>query len=445
MKHLPRRTFLRGLGTCISLPFLDAMTPAFAAPKAADGPCRLMYVYAPTGMMPKDWYPGTEGASFEFKRIMKPLEEYREDVLVLSCLGDNNGRALGDGNGDHSRAASSYLTGMHPKKTEGADIRCGISADQVAARVFGKQTKFASLELTCEDSRQVGACDSYSCAYQSISWKSETQPLPPEMNPRLLFERLFGDLDLRGTPAERANQEIYRRSILDRTLQDTQSLMGTLGATDRRKLDEYLTSIRELEARIAKAESDTQELPPGMEKPAGIPPNYADHARLLFDLAIIAFQTDMTRVATFMMAREGGLRTYSECGVPEAHHSISHHKNDPVLIEKITKIECYHLEQFAYLVAKMKATPDGDGSLLDHSALVYGASMGDPNVHDHGNCPTLLAGNARGRIKTGRHVRYQSETPMANLHLSLLDAVGVPTEHLGDATGKLDYLTSFQV
>ncbi|MCU1257615.1 MAG: hypothetical protein JWO80_500 [Bryobacterales bacterium] len=440
MKQLPRRTLLRGLGASIALPFLDAMVPAFAAParSASAGPTRLMYVYAPTGMMPQAWYPETTGAEFTFPRIIKPLEKFRKDILVISGLGDNPGRALGDGPGDHSRAAASYLTGAHPKKTEGADIQCGISVDQVAARKSGKETRFASLELTCEDSRQAGACDSYSCAYQSISWKSETQPLPPEMNPRLLFERLFGDLDLSGSPAERRNQQTYRKSILDLAFQDTQTLKGTLGAGDRRKLDEYLTSIRELENRIEKAETDTRRLPPGIGKPEGIPPNYADHARLLFDLVTVAFQTDMTRVATFMMAREGGLRTYAECGVPEAHHSISHHRGDPALIEKITKIQCYHLEQFTYFIEKLKSTPDGDGSLLDHSAIVYGAAMGDPNVHDHGTCPTLIAGNARGRIQTGHHVSYEKETPMANLHLSLLDCAGVPTEKLGDATGLVD-------
>jgi Protein of unknown function (DUF1552) len=436
MKHLPRRTFLRGLGASISLPFLDAMLPAFAAAPAS--PARLMYVYAPTGMIPEAWYPSAAGADFEFQRVMKPLEKFRKDILVVSGLGDNPGRALGDGNGDHARAVASYLTGAHPKKTLGADMRCGISADQVAARVLGKQTRFASLEVTCEDSRQAGECDSYSCAYQAISWKSETQPLPPEMNPRLLFERLFGDLDVSGTPAERKNQDAYRKSILDLTLQDTQRLQSTLGAADRRKLDEYLTSIRELETRIGKAESDTRQLPPGLAKPDGIPANFAEHSRLIFDLLAVALQTDITRVATFMLAREGGVRPYPECGVPEAHHSISHHGNNPELVEKLIRIQSYHMEQFAYFVGKLKSIPDGAGSLLDHSAIVYGASMADPNRHDHGRCPTLVAGNAGGRIHSGKHIVYPEGTPMANLHLSMLDAVGVPAEKLGDSTGKLD-------
>lgn len=397
-----------------------------------------MFMYAPTGMMPNAWYPQTTGTDFEFPRIMKPLEKFRKDVLVLSGLGDKNGYALGDGSGDHARAAASYLTGTHPHKTEGADIRCNISADQFAAAELGKKTRFASLELTCEDSRQAGACDSYSCAYQSISWKSPTQPLPPEINPRLLFERLFGDLDLSGTPSQRANQAAYRKSILDLAYQDTQRLQGKLDATDKRKLDEYLTSIREIETRIAKAENDQQQVPVGLEKPAGIPPVFADHAHLMLDLLTIAFQTDMTRVSTFMLAREGGLRTYGEIGVPEAHHSISHHRRNPELIEKVTKIQCYHLEQFAYFVEKLKSTPDGDGSLLDHSVLVYGASMGDPNIHDHGKCPTLLAGNGKGGVKTGRHLRYDTQTPICNLYLSLLDIAGVPTEKFGDASAKLE-------
>ena len=441
MKHLPRRTFLRGAGAAIALPFLDAMQPAFARPSPV--PARLMYVYAPTGMMPADWYPTSTGPDFEFRRIMKPLEKFRKDVLVISGLGDNPGRSLGDGNGDHARAVASYLTGAHPKKTEGADLQCGPSADQIAARSIGARTRFASLEVTCEDSRQAGACDSYSCAYQTISWKSETQPLPPEMNPRFLFERLFGDLDVSGDPRERQNQDFYRKSILDRTLQTTQSLTSTLGSKDKRKLDEYLTSIRELETRLAKIETESAELPPGIEKPSGIPANYAEHARLLFDLIQVAFQTDLTRVATFMLGREGGVRPYPECGVPEAHHSISHHGNNPVLVEKLTKIQCYHMEQFAHFVERLSAAPDGDGSLLDHSAIVYGASMGDPNRHDHGKCPTVIAGNACGRINTGRHIAYEKETPMANLHLSLLDAVGVPVEHLGDANGKVNLLTDF--
>jgi hypothetical protein len=438
MKALHRRTFLRGIGTAIALPFLDAMMPAFAATTAkVAAPCRFMVVYAPTGMIMDQWTPKVEGTGFELPRILKPLEAHREDILVLSGLGDHNGKSLGDGPGDHARAASSYLTGAHPHKTEGADIRCGISVDQVAAQQFGKQTRFASMELTCEDSRQVGACDSYSCAYQSIAWKSETQPLPPEMNPRSAFDRLFGDDRLRGTPAERAD----RQSVLDLAMGETKRLENGLGAADRRKLDEYLTSIREIEVRIDKAEKERVKLPADVQAPAGIPTNYAEHARLMFDLAVLAFQTDATRVVTFMMAREGGLRSYPEAGVPDAHHSITHHRGDPVLIEKVTKINCYHMEQFAYFLDKLKSTADHSGTLLDHSVVTYGSALGDPNVHDHMHLPTIVAGNAMGRIRTGRHIRYADETPLSNLHLSLLDLAGVRVEKMGDSTGKLDYLT----
>jgi Protein of unknown function (DUF1552) len=413
-KHLPRRTFLRGLGASVALPLLDAMTPAFATgSKRASAPERLLIVYAPTGMMPQYWYPDRTGTEFELARIMKPLETYRKDILILSNLAHRNALALGDGPGDHARAAATYLTGVHPKKTEGADIRCGISADQIAARQLGGSTRFPSLELTCEDSRQAGACDSYSCAYQSISWRSETQPLPPEMNPQSVFERLFGDVDTSGTEKERRNREFYRKSILDLTFENTQTLKTSLGAADRRKLDEYLTSLREIEMRIEKSRKQNA------------------------DLITIAFQADLTRVVTFMLAREGGLRTYPEIGVPEAHHSVSHHRGDTSLIEKITKVSCYHTEQFAYMLGKLKNTPEGDRSLLDRCAVTYGASIGDPNKHDHLHLPTLVAGSANGRLQTGRHIMFPEGTPMSNLHRTLLRAVGAPTDRLGDSTGEL--------
>jgi hypothetical protein len=442
MKVLPRRTFLRGLGASIALPFLDSMTPAFAATtRVAQPPCRLMFVYAPTGVIPKYWFPQTTGTAFDFPRTVKPLEKFRDDLLFVSNLAHHNALSLGDGGGDHARAAGTYLTGMHIKKTGGVDLRDGISVDQIAARKLGAQTRFPSLELTCEDSRQAGGCDGiYSCAYQNMSWKSETQPLPPEMNPRQVFERLFGDLDVTGDPAARARQQAYRQSILDITLQDTERLERNLGPTDKRKLDEYLTSIREVELRIQRAEKDAP-VPAGFEKPAGIPVTFAEHAQLMFSLVTLAFQADLTRVATFMLAREGGLRTYPEIGVPEAHHSCSHHRGDPVLIEKVAKISDYHAQQFAWFVEKLKSTKDGDGTLLDHSGITYGAALGDPNLHDHIHLPTLIAGRGNGQIKTGRHVKYADGTPMSNLHLSMLDIAGVPTEKLGDATGKLDHIT----
>lgn len=437
MRPLPRRTFLRGMGAAIGLPMLEAMLPAFGASKDSAPPTRLMFVYAPTGAIPKYWYPENTGRNFEFPRTLKPLEPFRENVLVLSNLAHHNALSLGDGNGDHARAASTYLTGVHIKKTEGADLRAGISVDQIAANKFASATRFPSLELTCEDSRQAGACDSYSCAYQNISWKSETQPLPPEMNPRQVFERLFGGLDLSANESVRARQQADRKSILDLTMRDAKRLQMNLGPTDGRKLDEYFTAIREVEQRIAKPGNSVT---PSLEKPSGIPVTFGEHAQLLLELAALAFQADLTRVCTFMMAREGGVRTYPEIGVPEAHHSCSHHKGDPELIEKVAKVSDYHALQFAWLVGKLKSMREGDGSLLDHCAITYGAAIGDPNVHDHLHLPTVLVGGGSGRIKGGRHIRYAEGTPMSNLHLSMLDVAGVPAEKLGDATGKLTEL-----
>jgi hypothetical protein len=380
------------------------------------------------------WTPTETGAAFDYPRTLKPLARHRDDVLVLSGLAANNGNALGDGAGDHARAASSYLTGVHPRKTEGADIQCERSMDQIAAEHLATKTRLPSLELTCEDSRQIGSCDSYSCVYQSISWKSETQPLPPEMNPRMAFERMFGDASL--SPAQRES----RRSVLDHARVETGKLARELGPADQRKLDEYLTAIREVETRIERAGHSGEGAPPaGVEAPAGMPTSYREHAQLMFDLCALAFSSDTTRVITFMLAREGGLQTYPEAGVPEAHHSCTHHRDQPDLIEKVAKINEFHVQQFSYFLDQLKAAPDGDGRLLDHTAVVYGASIGDPNVHDHNNLPTLLAG-AKGLVRGGRHVRHPKDTPVTNLHLSLLDFLGVPVDRLGDSSGRLDLL-----
>jgi hypothetical protein len=403
------------------------MVPAVSL-AAASVPKRLMIVYAPSGKIMSHWTPSETGSGFAFPRTLKPLEKHREHIAVLSGLAANNGNALGDGPGDHARAASSYLTGVHPRKTEGADIRCGISMDQIAANHLSTVTRIPSLEITCEDSRQLGSCDSYSCVYQSISWKSETQSMPPEMNPRAVFDRLFGDTQL--TPSQRE----ARRSVLDLTRAETQRLTRELGGSDRRKLDEYLTSIREVETRVERA----QPPPVGAEAPAGIPPSYREHARLMFDLSVLAFASQSTRVITFMLAREGGLQTYPEAGVPEAHHSCTHHRNLPDLIEKVVKINEFHVDQFRYFVDRLEKTADGDGTLLDHTLALYGASIGDPNVHDHNNLPTLLAG---GGVRGGRHLRFPKNTPITNLHLTLLEIAGVPMESLGDSTGRLDLIS----
>jgi hypothetical protein len=432
-----RRTFLKGFGASVALPWLDAMSPRFGP----DTPRRLVFCYVPNGIDMRYWTPQQTGAGFEFPRILRPLEPYREHVLVLSGLTQNGGRALGDGPGDHARAAACFLTGVHPRKTAGADIKNGISVDQVAAQSIGKKTRFASLELGCEDGRQVGNCDSgYSCAYSNnISWRSETTPNPPEINPRAVFERLFGAAEGED-PAARARRERYEKSILDFVQEDTRKLQSSLGPTDRRKLDEYLTAVREIERRIVAAEKRNAELTPSVAKPEGIPVEYAEHARLMFDLMTVALQTDQTRIITFMMAREGSTRTYREIGISDPHHPLTHHRRNEEMMEKVARINCHHLEQFAYFIGKLSATPDSDGTLLDHAAVVYGSGIADGNRHTHHDLPVLVVGKALDNFPQGRHLRYPVETPMANLYVTLLDRAGVNIEKLGDSNGKLEPL-----
>ena len=443
-KRLPRRTVLKGLGAAIALPALDAMTPAFASTvrEKEKAPVRLSFVYVPNGIVMQDWTPAQTGREFELPRILKPLERFREDLYVLTGLNDHNGNALGDGPGDHARAGASFLTGVHCKKTAGADIQAGISADQVAALKVGSRTRLPSIELGCEDSRTVGNCDSgYSCAYtNSISWRTPTTPMPPETNPRLVFERLFGTVDLSLDPATRARRGQYRKSILDLVRDDTQKLVGSLGPADRRKIDEYLTAVREIEKRIEGAERDNLELP-SVEKPAGIPVTFPEYLKLMYDMQVLAFQTDLTRVATLMVGREGSLRVYPEIGVPDPHHPLTHHRDNPEWIEKVTQINCLHTELFAYFLGKLKSTPDGDGTLLDHTMIVYGSGLSDGNRHTHEDLPVLLAGRGGGTLKPGRHLRYPAKTPMTNLYLSLLDRMGVQPESVGDSTGKLEHLS----
>jgi hypothetical protein len=442
-KSLPRRTFLRGLGTTIALPLLDAMVPAFAAVNrlTSKAPCRMAFIYVPNGIDMKHWTPQAEGAGFDLPRLLEPLAAFRDDILVLSGLTLNSGRALGDGPGDHARAAASFLTGVHPRKTAGADIAAGISVDQIAARRIGSSTRFPSLELGCEDGRQAGNCDSgYSCAYSNnLSWRTPSTPMPPEVNPRLVFERLFGDSS--EDPATRLKRERYNKSILDFVSEDTKQLRGALGATDRRKLDEYLYAVREIEKRIESAERDNKEVPPSIERPAGVPVEYHEHARLMFDLMTVAFQADLTRVATFMMAREGSTRTYREIGVSDAHHPLTHHRGNEEMIEKVSRINRYHMEQFAYFVGRLKSIPEGDGTLLDHVMVVYGSGLSDGNRHNHNDLPVLVAGHGGGTLRTGRHIRYPDETPMTNLYMAMLDRMGVHTESLADSTGELEHLS----
>ncbi len=441
-KHIPRRTFLKGMGAGIALPMLDAMTPALAA--QTKHPVRLAFVYVPNGVVNIDWWtPKGVGRNYELARLTKPLEAFRDDIFVLTGLDDHNGNALGDGPGDHGRAGASFLSGVHCKKTAGADIQAGISADQVAAQLVGSQTRFPSLELGCEDSRTVGNCDSgYSCAYtNSISWRTPTQPNPPEVNPRNVFERLFGTADLSLAPEVRARRAEYRKSILDLVRDDTQKLMGTLGASDRRKMDEYLHAVREIETRIASAEKENREITPPLEKPAGIPIDFRDYAKLMCDLLLLAFQTDLTRISTLMFAREGSMRVYPEIGIPDPHHPLTHHRNNQDWIEKVAQINTLHVELFTYLLNKLKTTKEGDGTLLDHSMIVYGAGISDGNRHNHENLPIVLAGRGDGSLKPGRHVVYNPGKPMTNLYLALLDCLGAQTEKIGDSTGRLDQLT----
>ncbi len=442
-RHLPRRTFLKGMGAAIALPMLDAMHPALARAAQARPPLRLAFTYVPNGVTMAEWTPKGEGLGFEFSHILKPLEPFRDDTLVLSGLAHRNGYALGDGPGDHARAAASYLTGVHPRKTAGADIQNGISVDQIAAQHLAASTRFPSLELGCDDSRTVGNCDSgYSCAYtNSLAWRGPATPMPPETNPRLVFERLFGDLDTSLSPETRARRLRHRRSILDLVSERTSHLSASVGPSDRRKLDEYLSSIREIERRIERAEQDPTGITPAIDKPTGIPVHYRDYVKLMFDLQVVAFQTDLTRVVTMMMGREGSMRTYPEIGVPDPHHPLTHHRGNSEWIEKVTKVNVLHMELFAGLVEKLKATPDGDGSLLDHSIIVYGSGLSDGNRHTHEDLPVLVVGRG-GAFHMGRHIVYPRDTPMTNLYLTLLDRVGVRPEKLGDSTGEIAELTS---
>jgi hypothetical protein len=440
-RNLPRRTFLRGMGTAVALPFLDAMTPAFAKPAAGKAPVRMAFVYVPNGMDMRHWDMDYEGKLGVLPQTLAPMEPHKNDILVMGNLTHNTGRALLDGAGDHGRCSGSYLTGVQVKKSV-SDIRASVSMDQLVADQIGKQTRFASLEVGLEDGRQAGDCDSgYSCAYtNNLAWRSETQPLPPILDPRALFERLFGD-GAELSPEARTQRRLNRRSILDFITEDTRALHGNLGPTDQRKLDEYLGSIRQIEEQLKRAEQENAQVDPGMEKPFGSPSDFAEHFRLMTDMITVAFRADLTRVVTFLVTREGTSRAYREIGIPDGHHPLTHHQGVREQMDKVAKINQYHMEQFSQWVTKLKSAPEGNGSLLDNSMIVYGAGLSDGNRHTHHDLPTLIAGRGGDNyIKTGRRVVYRKETPMCNLFLTMMDRMGTKMDHFGDATGHLNGL-----
>ena len=439
-KFLPRRTFLRGAGAImLGLPLLDSMVPALSAmSKTAAKPVqRLGFFYIPNGVSQPYWWPKTTGA-LELSPILSPLAKVKDQVTLMGGLAHHQAEGLGDGDAEHTRASSVWLNGVHPKLTEGADVQAGTTVDQIAAKVLCKDTQLTSLELALEPNYMVGNCnDGYSCVYMNtFVWRTPTMPLPMENNPRVVFERLFG---MGGSAAERMSEFRKNKSILDSVTQEMAGLQKTLGASDRGIISEYLDSVREIELRINKAAAQTNStgMPSNLERPVGIPDDFDEHAKLMFDLQWLAYRADITRVTTFQMAREFSSRSYPNIGVADGHHSISHHTNDPVKLEKYASICKYHIQLFAYFLEKMQNTPDGDGSLLDHSMFLYGAGISDGNKHDHSNLPAVLVGGGAGKLKGGRYVQFPDPTPMSNMFVSLLDKVGVEVDKMGDSTGPL--------
>ena len=441
--HIPRRTFLRGIGAAIALPMLDAMLPvrALAAGSKA-APLRMAFMFVPNGAHMPDWTPATIGADFELPYILAPLQQHKNELLVLSGLAQDRGRANGDGGGDHARSAGSWLTCSQPLKSEGANVRVGVSADQVAASVLGKDTRFASLELGLEPGQSAGKCDSgYACSYSNnISWRNESTPMTREINPRLVFERLFSSELPKAQTEGQKRRAAYNKSILDFVLEDAKALSAKVGGRDRQKLDEYLTAIREIELRVEGAEkmvAANTSVAAGYEVPENIPESYEEHAKLMCDMMVLAFQADVTRVSTFMLANEGSNRSYRNIGVNDGHHSLSHHQGDHAKHMKIRDINRFHIQQFSYVLSRLRAIPEGEGTLLDNCMIVYGAGLADGNRHEHDNLPLLMAGRGGGSILPGRHLRFSAETPMANLLVSMLNRVGAKVDSFGDSTGAL--------
>ena len=441
-KSLSRRTVLRGMGTALALPLLDAMVPAFAATaRSAAAPIRRVgFIYIPNGAIMDKWTPATEGA-LELSPILRPLASVRDYVTVVSNLTSRPAEAAeGEGSGDHARASAVWLSGVHPKRTEGADVRAGKTIDQIAADTLGRGSQLRSLELSVEDfTNAVGTCDiGYACSYvNTLSWRTDTTPLPMQTNPRVVFERLFGD---ERDPVRRSRQLQEDRSILDAISEQTAQLRKRIGAADNARVSEYLDSVREVEQRVAAMEAqplDHLDLPP---VPSGVPDSYDEHVRLMLDLQVLAYQADITRVGTLQLGREASTRTYGHIGVPDPHHAISHHGYVPDLMDRVEKINTYHVSLLAYYLEKLAATPDGDGSLLDQSLVLYGGCISDGNLHSHVGLPALLAGGAAGEHRGGRHLRYADDTPHANLLRSMLEKSGVEVDVLGDSTGTLTAL-----
>lgn len=435
-KKLPRRTLLRGMGATLALPLLDAMIPAMTASSATPArvKCRLGYIYMPMGCDHTRWIPPGNDLS-TLSPSLQSLAPFVDQLTVITNMELKNAYP-----GTHATSNASFLSAARAKRTESTDYYLGITADQVAARQIGQETQLPSLELSMDLLSTVGQCDNgYACVYQNnLSWSSPTTPLPSEAHPRVVFERLFGE---GGTSQERRAALRRRASLLDWVTEDITRLKAKLGPEDRSKVDQYLDSIREVERRIQKAEADTADnILPDLDRPAGVPAAYADHAKLMFDLQLLAMQGDVTRVITFQLARETSNRTYPEVGVTDPHHPLTHHGGDQEKIAKMAKINAFHVSLFAYFLGRLKETREGDGTLLDHCILLYGSGMGDPNVHDHQNLPILVAGGGGGKHKGGRHIRYKDPTPLANLHLTLLDMVGVKLDSFGDSQGRVEEL-----
>src|SRR5580765_3723817 len=439
-RHLPRRTFLRGLGVTMSLPLLDSMVPAQTplARTAANPQIRLGLCFIPHGGVMNNWTPAEEGA-LTLSRTLAPLEPYKNQVVVVSNLAHKMAApgGPGDNGGDHTRSPSVFLNGVHPKRTDGADILAGVTIDQMAAQKIGEDTLLPSLELAIEDySGLVGSCDvGFSCTYMNtISWRTPTAPMPMEINPRVVFDRMFGD----GATAEERRRRIEtQRSILDAVTDQVRRLQGGLGSGDRTRVADYLDTVREIERRIAISEKQAGENLEVPVTPKGIPDDFVEHTKLMFDLLTIAFQADITRISTFMMAREVSYRTFPMLGISEAFHPASHHQNSPERLAQLTRIQAFHVGLWSYWLEKLRSTPDGDGNLLDHSLLLYGGAMSNSNVHNHAPLPIVVAGGANGRMKGGRHLKYKEDTPMANLLATILEKAGIPQDSVGDSSGAL--------